>query len=183
VTVVGYAAGEDQIANRQGASPGEIVAVTGTLGGSAAALEAITDDRQSPNQQKQFHPTPLFAAGQALVASRATAMIDISDGLARDAGQLASASDVAIEIDLSKLPLAESVTDAKAAAESGEEYELLCTLRPEDFEAAADAVASTGTTLTEIGRVLQGSAAMGSGASFLGSDGRPVAVAGYQHFD
>jgi thiamine-monophosphate kinase len=177
VTVVGYAASEDQIVSREGAAPGDVVALTGTLGGSRAALEAITSGDTSSHLDRQFHPTPRFAAGAALAANRATAMIDISDGLAKDAQNIAAASNVAIEIELKNLPCAEGTT-AVQAAESGEEYELLVTLAPEHLDSARRAVEATGTTLTEIGCVLEGSE-----ANFLGTDGRPVAVAGYQHFD
>lgn len=191
-TVVGYAESEQHVVARAGARAGDVIAVTGTLGGAAAGLLLLTGDADAAVlsedvatalRDKQLAPRPLIGVGQALAEHGANAMIDVSDGIARDAGQLAAASGVAIEIDLTKLPIAAGVAELTAdpqkfAAESGEEYQLLCAIDPARFEAAREAVVAAGSTLSEIGRARDG-----AGASFLGGDGRPVAVAGYQHFD
>ncbi|MGH2960074.1 MAG: thiamine-phosphate kinase [Solirubrobacterales bacterium] len=180
VTVVGYAQSDDSVVTRDGAKPGDIVVVTGDLGGSKRALELIAQgvDRADPRLTKQFSPVPRFGAGLALAALGATAMIDVSDGLARDAGHIASGSNVAITIELADLPLAEGIEDAKFAAGSGEEYELLATLPAEQLAAAIAAVAETGTTLTAIGQVTEGSE-----VRLLDVGGTRVEIRGFDHFD
>ncbi|MGH2905740.1 MAG: thiamine-phosphate kinase [Solirubrobacterales bacterium] len=188
VTVVGYADDEALVIARDGARAGDVIAVTGTLGGAAAGLELLNGRVEAGEhadglRAKQLTPTPLLAAGAALAANGANAMIDVSDGLARDVVNLASASECAIKIELARVPLApglEAFSDdpPRYAVESGEEYELLCAIPRERLAGAQAAVAATGTTLTEIGLALDG-----AGATFSGGDGRPVAVAGYQHFD
>ncbi|MBI2691596.1 MAG: thiamine-phosphate kinase [Solirubrobacterales bacterium] len=182
VTVVGYAASEDAIVRRSGAKPGDVVAVTGDFGRAAQLLggippngDAFADD---PALAKQFAPKPRLAAGAALATNGATAMIDVSDGLARDAGHVAMASGARLEISLESIPLAGTVSDARFAAASGEEYELLATLPQERWESARKAVAETGTTLTAIGRVTEG-----SGAALLDPEGARVEIRGFDHFD
>lgn len=180
VTVVGYARSDDAVVTRGGAQPGDVVVVTGDLGGSRRALDLIAQgtDRSDLRLTKQFAPVPRFDAGHALAELGATAMIDISDGLARDAGHLASASNVAITIELEGLPLAHGIDDAKYAAGSGEEYELLATLPAKQLAAATAAVAETGATLTAIGQVTEG-----SGVRLLDAAGARVEVRGFDHFD
>lgn len=180
VTVVGYAAGDDAVVTRAGAQPGDAIVVTGALGGSARALELIATgtDASDPRLQRQFAPVPRFGAGAALATRGATAMIDISDGLARDAGHIADASGVKLSITLDSIPLAQGIEDAVFAASSGEEYELLATLPQGQVEAASSAVAKSGAKLTVIGKVAEG-----SGAELLGVDGARVEVRGFDHFD
>jgi thiamine-monophosphate kinase len=180
VAVVGYAADEDAIVTRAGAKPGDAIVVTGTLGGSRRALELIAEGAspEDPRLQKQFAPEPRFAAGAALAAHGASAMIDISDGLARDAGHIGDASAAKLTIELAKLPLAEGVNDAKFAGASGEEYELLATLPADKLAQAQAVVAESGVALTEIGRVEEG-----AGAELQGTNGEAVAVRGFDHFD
>lgn len=180
VTVVGYAETDDSVVTRSGAQPGDAIVVTGALGGSASALALIAarTDPADARLAKQFAPIPRFVAGAALAAHGATAMIDISDGLARDAGALADASSVQLSIKLGSLPLADGVEDAAFAAASGEEYELLATLPQGQVESASSAVAETGTTLTVIGTVTDG-----SGAVLLNVEGARVEIRGFDHFD
>jgi thiamine-monophosphate kinase len=179
VTVVGYAASADVIVTRAGAEPGDIVVVTGSLGGSAHALELIgSAPSDDPRLQKQFAPEPRFAAGKTLARIGATAMIDISDGLARDAGHIASASNVRLTIDLPAIPLADGVESAEFAAASGEEYELLATIPASKFDELRAAFTEVGVELTAIGRVSEG-----SGADLLDASGRHVDVRGFDHFD
>lgn len=180
ITVVGYAASAESVVTRAGALPGDVVVVTGHLGGSERALELIeqgaTDDQLA--LRKQLRPQPRLAAGAALAANGARAMIDISDGLARDAGHLASAGAVGLEIELARIPLADGVDDAAYAAGSGEEYELLAALPEGQLAHAQRAVAECGTQLTAIGRVVKG-----TGAVLLDAAGRDVEVGGFDHFD
>lgn len=180
VTVVGYAASEDSVATRTGACPGDVIAVTGNLGGSARALELLEQGAPAddPRLAKQFAPEPRLAAGAALVAAGATAMIDISDGLARDAGHIASAGKVGMEIELAALPLADTVADPSYAAASGEEYELLVTIPVAGIAAATTAVQQTGTALTEIGQVTER-----LGVRLVDARGDEVEVRGFDHFD
>jgi thiamine-monophosphate kinase len=174
VTVVGGGADVDALVRRSGARAGDLLAVTGELGGAAAGLLLVERPQLRPQLDpgvaaallaRQTEPSPRLAAGAALAATGATAMIDISDGLGADAAHLASASGVGLEIELESLPVqtgvaavaeAAGVDPLDLAASGGEDYELLATLAPERIEAAGDAVAATGSSLSVIGRVSAG---------------------------
>lgn len=174
VTVVGHAAEAAQLVTRAGARPGDVLALTGELGGAAAGLRLLEDpalrralagDQAERLVRRQLAPIPLLDAGRALAAAGATALIDVSDGLAADAAHLSAASGVAIEIDAARVPLAAGAAEVAEAAGGdpaitalggGEDYELLAVLPPEALEPAAEAVERAGARLTQIGSVLNG---------------------------
>jgi thiamine-monophosphate kinase len=141
---------------RAGARPGELVFVTGRLGGPGAALDALRsgkrDARHHARHHERFaHPVPRLAEARWLAANGATAAIDISDGLVSDAGHLAAASGVGIIIEPSSLPLVDGIR-AREALVSGEEYELLIAAPALDTKAFS---ARFGIPLTAIGRVTE----------------------------
>jgi thiamine-monophosphate kinase len=174
ITVVGHAGSAADLVRRGGARVGDVVCVTGELGGAAAGLalieragpEAAVDPAQADAlRRRQLEPQPRLEAGQALAATGATAMIDLSDGLGADAGHVAAASGVGLEIALARVPVQAGVAEVAAALETdaielaasgGEDYELLATLPPERLELAGEAVAAAGLALTEIGRAVTG---------------------------
>jgi len=159
---------------RAGGQAGDGVWVTGRLGGAALALGGYRSGSAGTRPggalgRRYSHPEPRIAAGRWLAAHGATAMIDISDGLAADAGHLATASGVGLEIALERLPCWDGVAPLAAAA-SGEEFELLVTL-PASFTAKPD------FELTRIGECTRG------GGVRLLEGNTPVALpAGFDHF-
>lgn len=172
---------------RSGARPGDGIWVTGRLGGSRAALRVMQAGRtpESGLRRAFAHPEPRIAAGKWLAHEGATAMIDLSDGLAGDATHLAAASDVAIELDLDRLPLAGGVEAAvnagedplQFAAQGGEDYELLAAL-PAGFspDRASRFEDTIGLPLTRIGEVRSGHGVV------LTRSGGAVALRGFDHF-
>jgi thiamine-monophosphate kinase len=191
VTVVGHAAAEDQLAGRDGARPGDLLAVTGQLGGAAAGFlllerkgHGLPVEIGEGLLDRHRRPYPLLGAGRALAGS-VSAMIDVSDGLASDCERIAEASGVAIEVELERLPVDEGVDQAAAIAElsgtdlaaiGGEDYELLVSVRPEARAAAEAAAASADTSLTWIGGVREG-----TGVRLLDEAGRARSLAGWNH--
>jgi len=176
VTVLGEAV---RPVPRSGGHPGDFVYVTGDLGGAKAALTAWLGGRKPEigARQRFARPVPRIAAGRAL-APTATAMLDLSDGLAADAEHLAAASHCGIEIEISGLPLGPGVAEeAERAgkspalfAEGGEDYELLVTLP------AGAAPPLLDVKLTRIGRLVPGDAV------HFTQHAQRVAPKGFQHF-
>lgn len=172
VSVTGWASSADELVYRHGARAGDLVGVTGRLGGSGAGLLVLRGGSGSEALAlRHRRPEPRLAEGHALAAAGASAMIDVSDGLATDARHIAESSGVAIEIELARLPLADGVTDAAFAATAGDDYELLFTA-PADRRAAVEAAAP----VTWLGRVESG-----AGVVFLDAEGRRVALEGFEH--
>ncbi len=143
--------------SRGGARPGDILLLTGTLGGPGAAISAW-DAGQEPTawaRSRFAGPLPRLAEGAHLAQSGVHAMLDISDGLAADARHLAAASGVRLRIDAERVPVGEGIRPVAALA-SGEEYELLAAASP---EVARRLLASwsqwTDVPLTPIGEVLE----------------------------
>ena len=127
-------------------------------------------------------PEPRIEAGRWLASHGASAMIDISDGLAADAKHLAAASEVGIEINLEAIPCWENV-EAMAAVASGEEFELLCTMPPTFGDASASSFRSqTGLQLTRIGTCLRGAGGRRGGVRLLDHNTPVQLPAGYDHF-
>jgi len=154
ITVLGAAA--DPL-RRSGARPGDLLYVTGRLGGPHSALAAWQRGAApTPDSRDRFaHPVPRLREAQWLAEHGAHAGIDVSDGLLSDAAHLAAASRARLAVALDALPVIGDVSPDEAAR-SGEEYELLVA-SPRAIDAAAFE-RRFGIPLTEIGRVETGAA-------------------------
>ncbi|KTB48058.1 thiamine-phosphate kinase [Dehalogenimonas alkenigignens] len=139
VTAVGEAAGKSKTLLRGGARNGDLIAVTGILGGAAAALEtpyrSINIDRQDAEALKKafWRPQPRLQAGKVMVKHGIRCAIDISDGLLADLSHILEASGTGARIEASKIPVnpaAAATCGTKSlelALTGGEDYELLFT--------------------------------------------------------
>ncbi|XKE44657.1 thiamine-phosphate kinase [Halomonas organivorans] len=149
---------------RGGARPGDVLAVTGALGGGAGGLarwQAGERDPGDPLLARYLRPYPRLEAGLAL-RDLATSAIDISDGLLADLGHLREASGLGAALSPASLPLAEGLVDAlgeagarRAALAGGDDYELLVTLPGERLEEARARLAGQSLALTAIGTITE----------------------------
>jgi len=116
ITALGDLGGRDPV-TRSGARPGDVLAYAGVLGESAAGLALLEAGLTEPAALIAAHrrPAPRYAAGPEAAALGATAMIDVSDGLLADAGHLARASGVQIDIATVRLPGHPGLAAAAAA--------------------------------------------------------------------
>ncbi len=172
VTALGQA---ERVPGRGGARPGDALVVTGPLGSSAAGYYCLSRGIDSPLVRAHLRPPLRLAEGRRL-AREATAMLDISDGLATDAGHLARRSGCRIVVELERLPVAAGVGEiAELVGRSfweltcgfGEDYELLATV---------PSAARVADELSLIGRCEPGSGVA------LELAGEPIEVEGWEHF-
>ena len=163
---------------RTGARPGDSVYVTGSIGGSGAALAAFKQGLtpKEAYRSRFARPTPRIREGIWLGEQGASAAIDISDGMAADTLHVACASRVAITIEAERIPVAAGVSPQEALA-SGEEYELIITSpQPLDLETFKRRFS---VDLTRIGMVHRGDPHV----TFT-LNGEPMeAPRGYLHFE
>lgn len=155
----------DCLVRRRGAQPGDIVAVTGTPGQAQAGL-----DGYPAHWQALVTPRPGVFEGQVLGRAGATAMMDVSDGLAISLHDLAEASGVRMDVTGAVIPRPEGVSYEDAtryALFGGGDFGLL-------FTCPADLFPIAGVDATCIGHV-----SMGEGV-FM--DGKPLKKAGYAHY-
>lgn len=170
---------------RSGARAGDLLAVTGELGASAAGFLALQAGHRGPERliQKHLRPTPRVTAGRMAAQCGAGAMLDLSDGLATDAPRICEASGVGCRIELDRLPMAEDTLEIAEAMErdpmelattGGEDYELLISASQEVVTALSEGL---DLPLTVIGEVIEG-----EGTVFL-RNGEPVEnLSGWDHF-
>ena len=172
MAVVGHAGPPGPVL-RSGARPGDAVFVTGPLGSSAGGLRLLRDGRagrDDPLVAAHRRPRARVAEGGAARAAGATAMIDVSDGLAADLRHLAAASDVGVVVH--EVPVARGASMDEALG-GGEDYELLFTSGDPGAVAAAFAAAGLGPPVP-VGRCTAE-----AGRLMLGSE--PLPAVGWEH--
>ena len=156
-----------RLLRRDGAVPGDLLAVTGVVGASAAGLALLLEADPvrlagldaAPLLAAHHRPTPRLAAGRALSALGLRCAIDISDGVASEAWHLARSSGVAITLETDRLPLHDAAVALfgreealRLAVSGGEDYELLFAM-PEARLAEVEAALAEYGGVTVIGRV------------------------------
>ena len=151
---------------RSGAAPGDAVWVTGTLGASAAAVRMWRAGHVPSDRLRAAFRRPTPRIPEALWLrdrAGARALVDLSDGLAGDAGHVAAASGVGIALDREAVPVARAAVEAlgseealDAALRGGEDYELLVVVPPGALDEVRGAFHDTfGLAVTKVGRVVE----------------------------
>lgn len=189
-------AGPGGVVTRGGGRAGDVVCVTGTVGGAAAGLKLLRESGVDPNATRLLdaypalatshrRPTPRVREGQAAASVGATAMIDVSDGVAADLGHICDRSRLGVELRAASVPRAGGVDEVARwagldpdalALGGGDDYELLIAIPATQVTALADAAAPTPVTpIGELG---------GEERIVVGSAGNryPLAGLGWDHF-
>lgn len=182
-----------QALTRAGAKAGDDIYVSGTIGDAALALHLLKGSHTHPSVEtkaallsRYYLPLPRMELGKGL-RSLAHSAMDISDGLLQDAGHIARNSAVQLVIESEKIPLSPAARDMlstnsdlfASVVTGGDDYELLFTASPMHREALLALSATTNTTITRIGRVLEG-----KDVCILDKQGEEMLFdsKGYQHF-
>jgi len=170
---------------RNAARPGDLVAVSGPLGGSRGGLELMLAGAEAPEALRlaHRHPQPRLKEGRILVQEGVLCAMDISDGLYDDVGKLAAASGCAADVDLSRVPFHSALAHAfpgnaaEIALAGGEDYELLFTAPPQVMERVMPRLSAA----VVVGKITQGTP---GSVTVLDKDGRaiPVGQFGWDHF-
>lgn len=191
-TLFGEVPGKGML-RRAGAKPGDLIAVTGTIGDGGFGLTELRKPHDGLSRaQRRFLvaryrlPQPRTRIGPRLLRI-AHAALDVSDGLVQDLGHMAKASGVRIEIDAACVPLspaglAIARDDPSArfrALGAGDDYEIALAVPKTKLAALKAAARAARTRVTLIGEVKRG-----SGVIVRGADGKPLAVGegGFDHF-
>ncbi len=185
-----------KMVRRSGAKPGDRVMVTGTIGDAALGLDilkggaaaALPDAGTRAMLIGRYRvPQPRNALAKA-VRNHARAAMDVSDGLAGDLAKLCGVSGVSAVIDVPSIPLspaaaallARGTVDIETIVSGGDDYEVLCTVPEDSFEAFVQAAGQAGVAVSSIGVIVAGS----SVPRFLDGEGREIALPrlSYSHF-
>lgn len=158
LTAIGRAG--EQVPQRSGAVPGDLLWLIGTIGDAAAGIALLKEDQNADGPLVDIYrrPVPQLEAGRVL-APYAHAMMDVSDGLLLDARRMADASRCAIRIEVDRLPLSSAFVAERGdelqsrlfAATGGDDYALLAAF-PATFDPATLSLPS-GTRITRIGSI------------------------------
>jgi len=184
VVVGGMGVGRaERILTRKGARPGDLVALTGEVGGAAGGLEVIRKGGKGPRElvRRFLLPRARIREGQILAREGATSALDLSDGLSSGAWRLAEESGVRIVLDPSSIPFPSSLrrlggdlSPLELALHGGEDFELLFTLPPSRLPRVERALRRVGGRVFPVGRVERGRGV------FLGEEELPER--GYEHY-
>lgn len=157
----------EKVVRREGASEGDLIYVSGTLGDSALGLRLLKGGAwpESGEEAVERHlkPMPRLALGRGLAISGcATSMIDVSDGLLLDLGRITVQKGLGARVYAEKIPISDSFKELaqsytedmfQLSLSGGEDYELLFTSKEDNKEKVFDIAKDTGTQVTEIGVV------------------------------
>jgi thiamine-monophosphate kinase len=184
-----------KMVRRNGARAGDSVVVSGTIGDAALGLGLLKGGAAAPlgGDERELLirryrvPQPRVALAQA-VRDHASAAMDVSDGLAGDLAKLCAASGVSAAIDAQSIPLSGPARDLlssgavgiESIVSGGDDYEILCTMAENRFEAFAQAALLAGVPVSSIGTIIAGA----SVPRFIDGQGAEIALPrrSYSHF-
>ena len=188
LTLIGEAVDEDKILKRSAAKPGNLIAVTGTFGASAAGLammqRRLTFDKKTEAALREAHfkPTPRINEGQVLTRNGVKAAIDVSDGLLGDLEKMCLPSGVGAKLYSDRIPIHPAVLKSfgneavRLALTGGEDYELIFTAPQKIVNVIKRELACPVTVVGEIVK--------SKGVEVLDEDGNEFSwsFAGWDHF-
>lgn len=177
VTALGNLQGRAPV-TRSGARPSDVLGLCGRLGWSAAGLAVLRRGHHCPLAVVEAHqvPEPPYRAGPQAAEAGATAMIDVSDGLLADAGHLARASGVGIDIDSAAVPLAATLAEVALTLGADARHWVLTGGEDHALLACFPAGAALPTGWTVLGVTRQGCGVTVDGHAY------DVAPSGWEHF-
>jgi thiamine-monophosphate kinase len=191
ISLIGSAFGRvprDEFMPRNGARPGDILALTGSVGAAAAGFLALQEGTAGNGlrgeERRLLLPMPRIFEGRAAARTKAVhACTDLSDGLSASVHQLCGPSGVGASVVREAVPVSKALekrgnADERWAFHFGGDFELLMAIPPQSFKKVHSAVERTGTCLAAIGRVVPGQKIHLVGPGFR----RPLKYGGWEHF-